>query len=225
MTQTDVRTRSDAVTRIDARSIAERLSAVEARVRRMRWGGAVVLLVVAAALLAVRLNPGGVVVARSFIVVDDDGRTRAILSAHDDAPSLTMMDAAGVGRAAFADNGVVLADANNRARARFQLPSDAAAPPHVKLEGDDGTILLRPGGAAGGGSGGATATAPSTTGLVLTRPADRSGATLALPAGGGPGIEFTDLATRSRTLFTLSPDGSPRLVLLDKDGRETFAAP
>jgi hypothetical protein len=199
-----------------APTIAERLDLLEARTRWTRWVGASALGVVMAAVVFIRLNPGGLVVARSFIVVDDAGRTRAILTADDaagGAPALTLIDAAGRARAAVDATGLVVVDEQARTRAAVRVPPDGG-PPHVGLAAPGGSTVL----AAGAGP-----QAPA--GLRLTGADPTGGAVVALPGNGQPGLELTDSQTHCRTLFTLTPDGLPRLVLHDRDGREVFAAP
>ena len=106
--------------------VEKELAAAKRRIGRLVIGGAVALVCIAI-LLAAWLRPAEVR-ARKFVLVDGDGKTRALLTVDEDGPRLGLTDESGKARAELrvAKNGPTLnlSDKNGNARAGLSVLKD-----------------------------------------------------------------------------------------------------
>lgn len=117
----------------EAREFSERLALVERSMRRYRAALAAVTLIAAAGLAGPSIvgaaKAPGVIQAKSFAVVDDNGAVRAALAAKGDGAGLAIYDKAGKTRASLGTTGdgivLVLCDKAGKERAALVTGGDS----------------------------------------------------------------------------------------------------
>jgi hypothetical protein len=133
--------------------------------------------------LLLRSMPPGVVKASRFVVIDDEGRTRARLGMlPDGGASLWLLD-----------------DKENE---RVEV--------YVSREGDAGTVLKD---AQGYERASLSLLSGETPAMVLTDDDEKIRTVLDVRSDGSPGLEFRDAAGKEKVVLGVLADGSPALTL------------
>lgn len=136
-----------------------------------------------------RESGAGIVTAREFRVVGQDGAIRATLGTQEDgAASLRLLDKAGKPRA------VVSLSASNNASMIFY---DADAMIHAQF------VAIQNGG----------------SGLTLHDRAGKPRLVMTLPPNGSPNLAMNDKDGKSRVRMSMLPDSSASLLIGDPDGK------
>jgi hypothetical protein len=202
----------------ELQSIRERLEKLERQNRWLKRTGLAVLLLTAAVLLMGQARPSHTVTATKFVLLDSQGRTRAILQTDSTGATLTFLDSMGRKRMVLAGGtGPV-----GNTYAYLELGEDAAT--------EQGVLTTA------GGHGGVTL---SDGGLVMGvfPPSEKAGSVMLSGPGGveGPDLEITDSqgyqANMGVTdLITPSTGETHRtsaasVVLFGKGGKVLWSAP
>ena len=136
--------------------------------------------------------------ARAFEVVDEDGRTRAVLGASDDGS---------VGLSLYEREGTE----ENQARAALLVTPKGSASVAVLGRAGRPSALL--------------STEGEFSGLWVLEEDDRAVAILGLLDHGNPGLVLKDGNERERVLVQLPPEGYAALAVRDETGKAVWAAP